>query len=289
MNKKGLTSFFMTLGFIQLLVSGVILYIVPPGRVAQWVDWTLFGLTKTQWGNIHTLSGFMLLIAGGFHLYFNWRPLKHYLYSRVKKRVNLKKELAISLAITVIMVFSSITELPPFSYVFDFGAHVKDSWVVEEKYEAPFGHAELLSFDSFTNKLKINKEKALAELKANGIQVVNGKDSLAKIAKSNQISPMGVYLHIRKFEPAKEEVASEMLTAEKVEDLLSGTGLGRRNLNWLLAKFKIDPEKAAKRLKKSNIQATNDETFHDIAGRSECGPLDIAKVVLVKGHALNPL
>lgn len=286
MNKKGLTSFFMTLGFIQLLLSGVILYIVPPGRVAQWVDWTLFGLTKIQWGNIHTLSGFMLLIAGVFHLYFNWKPLKHYLYSRVKQRVNLKKELVISLGITAIMVFSSIVELPPFSYIFDFSEYAKDSWVVEEKYEAPFGHAELLAFDSFVSKLKIDKEKALLELKTNGIQVANGKDSLAKIAKSNQTSPMQVYLHIRKFESVKEEVLSAELTAEKVEDLLSGRGLGRKNLSWLLAKFDIASEKAASRLKKSNIQATNDESFHDIADRYKSSPMDIVKIVLVKGHAL---
>jgi hypothetical protein len=286
MNNKGLTSFFMTLGFLLLVITGIILYIVPAGRVANWVNWTLFGLTKTQWGNIHILSGFMLLIAGIFHIYFNWKPLKHYFYSKVQKGINLKKEMVVSLGISIVLVVAAIGDLPPFSYVFDFGDFAKEAWVVAEEYEAPLGHAELLAFDSFTSKLKIDKQKALKELAANGIEVSSGKDSLEKIAKANNIAPVEIYQVIRKFEPEKEEVKIEDLTAEKVEELLEGKGIGRRNINWLLAEFKLEPDKAERRLQKSNIQASNDESFHDIADRYESSPMDIVKVLLVKKHVL---
>lgn len=286
MNKKGMTSFFMTLGFLLMLVTGIILYIQPEGRVANWVDWTLFGLTKSQWGSVHILSGFMLLIASFFHLYFNWKPLKHYLYSRAKQGVNLKKEMVISIVATVILVVGAITELPPFSYVLDLGSTLKASWVVEETDEAPLGHAELLSFNSFTEKLKIDKAKALQELESAGIVVQADKDSLEKIAKENNISPLRIYEVIRKFEPKKEEVEVESLTATRVEEILEGKGVGRRDLTWLVAEFKLESGKAERRLEKNKIAFSEGETFHDIADRLKVSPMDIAKVILVKGYTL---
>jgi len=33
-----LTSFFVTFDFLILLVTGVVLYVVPPGRVANWTN-----------------------------------------------------------------------------------------------------------------------------------------------------------------------------------------------------------------------------------------------------------
>ncbi len=286
MNNKGMTSFFMTLGFILLVVTGIMLYIVPAGRVANWVNWTMLGLTKTQWGNIHILAGFMLIIAGFFHIYFNWKPLKHYFYSKVENGINLKKEMVVSSAISIMLVIAAIGDYPPFSYVFDFGDFAKEAWVVEEKYEAPMGHAELLAFDSFISKLKIDKDKALKELNANGIIVAAGKDSLEKIAKANNIAPVDIYMVIRKYEPAREEVNLEELTPEKVEDLLEGKRIGKRNINWILAEFKLTPEKASRRLKKNNIQATHNESFHDIADRYDASPMDVAKVLLVKQYTL---
>lgn len=286
MNNKGMTSFFMTLGFILLVVTGLMLYIVPAGRVANWVNWTLLGLTKTQWGNIHILAGFMLMIAGFFHIYFNWKPLKHYFYSKVQQGINLKKEMAISAVISIVLVVAAIGDYPPFSYVFDFGDFAKEAWVIEEKYEAPLGHAELLAFDSFISKLKIDKDKALNELETNGIKVAAGKDSLEKIAKANNIAPVDIYMAIRKFEPAKEEVNVDELTPAKVEDLLAGKGIGRRNISWLLTEFKLEPEKASRRLKKNNIRATNNESFHDIADRYNASPMDVVKVLLVKQYVL---
>lgn len=286
MNNKGLTSFFMTFGFILLLVTGLILYVVPAGRVANWVDWTLLGLTKTQWGNIHILAGFMMIIAGIFHIYFNWKPLKHYIYSRAKQKFNLKKEMVLSILVTVVMTVAAIGDYPPFSYVFDIGETASESWVIEEKYEAPLGHAELLSFNSFVSKLKIDKEKALAELEKNNVTVKDAKDSLETIAKANNISPMEIYQIIRKFEPAEEEVEVAALTIEKVEDMLEGKGVGRKNIAWLVEKYELDPAITLARLNNNKISATNDETFHDIADRYEVSPLDIIKVILVENHTL---
>jgi len=286
MHSRGLTTFFMTLGFILLLVTGIMLYIVPAGRVAYWVDWTFLGLDKTQWGNIHVLAGFLLLIAGFFHVYFNWRPLKARIYSKVRQRFNLKKEMVIAIVGSVILVWAAIADLPPFHYIFELSDHVKESWVTDERYAAPFGHAELLALSSFAKKQKINLHDAKTELEKNGIKIMSVKDSLGKIAKENNRSPMALYQLIQKLEPQKAAVDVTSMSAEEVEEQLTGTGLGRKNIRWALAEFKLEAGKAKRRLKKSQIDADFEESFHDIADRYGVSPMDIIKVILVKGYTL---
>ena len=61
-------------GFIEIVTS-VVLYIMPAGRVAYWADYQLFGLSKTEWGDIHITVGTLLLIVASIHVYLNWRPI----------------------------------------------------------------------------------------------------------------------------------------------------------------------------------------------------------------------
>ena len=51
---KPFTSFFILLSFVVLLLSGVVLYVAPPGRIANWTQWQ-FGLDKEQWQALHTV------------------------------------------------------------------------------------------------------------------------------------------------------------------------------------------------------------------------------------------
>jgi len=39
----------VTISLIVDTLSGVILYIAPPGRVEKWIQWKVWGLTKNQW------------------------------------------------------------------------------------------------------------------------------------------------------------------------------------------------------------------------------------------------
>jgi len=72
---RGLTSLFTTAGFFVMSVTGIAAYIVPQGRIAYWTDWHFLGLSKVQWGNIHIISSLLFIVAGSFHIWFNWKPL----------------------------------------------------------------------------------------------------------------------------------------------------------------------------------------------------------------------
>jgi len=68
-----------------MVLTSIVLFIVPQGRVAYWADWRLWGLTKTDWGNIHINLGLLFLIALFVHIYYNWKPLISYLKNKAKQ------------------------------------------------------------------------------------------------------------------------------------------------------------------------------------------------------------
>jgi len=67
-NFRSFTAFILTWTFLTLVVSGAVLYIAPPGRIANWTRWQLIILTKEQWQAVHTLTAVAFLVGGLFHL-----------------------------------------------------------------------------------------------------------------------------------------------------------------------------------------------------------------------------
>lgn len=127
-NWRGLATFLLILGMLVEIISGVILYITPPGRFANWNNWTLWGLNKGEWVAIHTIFGYLLLLIIIMHLYFNWRVIVHFFWSKLQSSFNLKREFAISAIITIFIFVGTLLYLPPFSTIMNLGIEAKLSW-----------------------------------------------------------------------------------------------------------------------------------------------------------------
>ena len=125
---RGLATFMLVLGILVEIVSGIVLYITPLGRFANWNNWMLWGLDKHEWAAIHTIFGYLLLIIIGLHLYFNWRVVAHFFWSKLHSSFNLKREFIVALAITVFVFAGTLWNIPPFSSVMDWGRDAKLSW-----------------------------------------------------------------------------------------------------------------------------------------------------------------
>jgi hypothetical protein len=277
-----LTSLASLVSFILLCLTGIILYVEPHGRVAYWTKWSFLNLEKDQWGNIHIFSGLLFLVAGGFHIYFNWKPLIKYLSGKIENTLRYKLELGISCLIFLWIVVSGIWSLPPLSYVSDLGESIKNSWVTSPDLEPPFGHAELVSLGTFCKKQRIPLDQAMAELRKAGFEVNNPKDTLEEIAASKKTSGMGVYAVIKKLESKPEPMKpGSAWTPEKIEETFAGTGLGRKTFGQMIQELAIDPEKAYKRLTKNNITAKDDDKFKAVADQHETTPIKILTIMLV--------
>ena len=278
---RALTSLMIMVGFVVSGLSGLILYFEPQGRVAYWIHWRFWGLEKSQWDDIHILSSVLFLVAGGFHIFFNWKPLINYLTKKAAAALRYKRELAASLLVGLWLVVSGIWSLPPLSYLTDFSGFLKSAWVTSPEYEPPFGHAELLSLGVFCQRMRIPLQPALDLLQKQGIKVLGPGQSLEDMARKNRVTPLDIYIHIKKLEPKAPPVqAGARYTRPQVEAMFAGSGLGRKKFKFLIEELKLDPALARQRLTAHGLSITDEQSVKDVAQAAGKNPLEVVMIML---------
>ncbi len=309
---KGFASLLTTFSFIVMSLSGFLLFIVPQGRIAEWTDWRMLGLAKSQWGDIHITTSLMFLIAGAYHILLNWRTLVNYFTAKREKGLMMQRELAISGVVTVFCIAGAVYQVPPLSYVLTLNNSIKQAWIVDKDHEPPIGHAELLTMPSFTRKMQMDPNQVAAVLKSKGITFTD-TESLAVIAKNHGTSPVKLYMLIKPLEggaagavtaaatPAEMTKASlqtatsapsattaaaasarpPVYTAELVDEKFEGRGMGRKTLAMLADETGVDLARAKKKLAARNVSMKDDETLKDAAAKAGTAPMEILKIILV--------
>jgi len=110
MKIRRVVSLTSALSFVVTVVTSVVLYIVPQGRIAYWANWRLWGLTKEQWGGIHINVGILFIIGLGFHIYYNWKPMMTYLKNNARNLKIFTKEFNLALVITLVFIINQIVD-----------------------------------------------------------------------------------------------------------------------------------------------------------------------------------
>ncbi len=127
-NWRSLMSFYLLFAAIALLISGVALFVAPPGRFAHSAGWRILGFDKEQWEAIHSLIGYVGTLFAVFHLILNWKVLRSYLRDRARHTYRLKPEFIVALLLTVVVWIGSAYHISPFGTVMDWGENIKESW-----------------------------------------------------------------------------------------------------------------------------------------------------------------
>ncbi|NMB82385.1 MAG: DUF4405 domain-containing protein [Ignavibacteria bacterium] len=266
-NWRGFTSLYITLSFIIMAISGIILYFAPPGRIANWSYWRFLGLLKSQWQAIHTIFTFLFIIATGFHLFFNWKPFIAYLKTKFESNVKLRKELLVSALFVVIIFVMTIYDFVPFKNVMDLGENLKDSWSTE-KMEPPIPHAEDQTITEFAKTINMPVEELKNSLTAKGLNIPDENTTIKEIAKLNNISPSEIYNNVKRGNQQVNQPVGE------------GRGYGRKTLSEICAQNNISIEAAIANLKAHGIEAEENEKLKDIAKRYNLLPIDVANKAL---------
>jgi len=197
MNIRKITSLTALISFLLIFLTSIILYIVPQGRVAYWSDWHLWGLSKTQWGNIHINLGFLFILSILLHIYYNWNPILNYMKDKQKNLKIFTKNFNVALILTLIVVIGTLFMIPPFSSILDLSDKIKNDAAV--KYgEPPFGHAEEAPFNSLVKKMGLDFKKSVAKLEKAGIKIDAPDQIFLEIAKKYDYTPKEVYDIIKK-------------------------------------------------------------------------------------------
>jgi membrane protease YdiL (CAAX protease family) len=192
MRMRRITSLFLLLASAIMLISCFMLYIVPHGRIAYWSGWRLWGLSKNQWGDLHTNLGIFILLAGLLHIYYNWQGLVNYLRNRSKRVVLFTNDFSVAMALTVLIGVLTFLQLPPVSWIQDLNQYVKDRGTATYG-EPPFGHAELSSLAKFTNRMGLDLTISIERLQEAGYGVAGPGQTLQELAEENKTTPQALY------------------------------------------------------------------------------------------------
>lgn len=189
-----LTSF---ITFVCLLITSIVLFIVPQGRIAYWANWKIFYLTKEQWTAVHINLGILFIISICFHIYFNWKAILLYLKNKARELKVFTREFNISLVIVLVFIFGTIADIPFFSTVIDLNDKIKDKAVLTYG-EPPYGHAELSTLETFSKRMGFDLNQGIILLRNSGYEIKSGTATLKDIAEFNKTSPQNIYLALKK-------------------------------------------------------------------------------------------
>jgi len=192
MNLKKITSLVVLWSFLVMSYTGVILFITPQGRVANWANWEFLGLNKEQYGEIHSSFMLIFVIAAILHIFYNFKPVLNYLSNEARKIVIFTKEMVVATMLSAFFLVGTIYQFAPFSTFLSLGQIAEDYWA-KICGEPPYGHAELSSLKSFMKKAGLNEKSSLESLKKEGIVFEGTDEKLIDIAKKNNKSPNDIY------------------------------------------------------------------------------------------------
>jgi len=264
-NWRAFTSLYITLSFIIMIVSGIILYIAPPGRIAKWTSIPILGFEKDQWQALHTIFTFLFIIANVFHLYFNWKPFLSYLSNKRKQALRLRKEL-LSTIVFVIGIFCFILlDIQPFKMVMDFGESIKNEWSVDS-FEPPVLHAEEMTISELAKTIKEDPQLFISRLKQHGISA-NLNSVVKELAQNHDISPKMVF--------------KKMQVEGKSNTTHGGVkrGYGRMSIAQICSAKNISLEYALKKLKNEGIEASSESTLRELAQIYNISPIEFVKII----------
>jgi hypothetical protein len=201
---KGFTSLLLSAALLILGFSGVILYVTPRGRVANWTGWTMFGLSKQSWQAVHINFALLFLIVAGLHLYLNWPVFWAYIKKKGSLAINLKFESLMALLLAGVVLVGTIVRIQPFSTVVDCNYQVKDYWE-HWASEAPSPHAEELSLSRFADNQGLSASDLMKALQENGIVAADASATIEQVAEANNLTPADVYAAIKKRFPEADQ------------------------------------------------------------------------------------
>ncbi|PLX66225.1 MAG: hypothetical protein C0603_12520 [Denitrovibrio sp.] len=285
MNKNVLrkaVSMTSTFSFLYLAFTGIIMYIVPPGRIAYWADWRIFGLNKEMFTETHTTISMLFLVCMVLHIWLNWKPIMNYMSNRSGKFVLFTKETLFGFVLSVIFIVGTLMMVPPFGNIVN---AIND---YKEDYEytlgnPPYSHAELTNLTAFIARMNFDTELAKVALDKANIKY-DMMDTLKTISRNNNKRPADIFeilksSKIKKSTPVKEVTAtSDGIDMSKYESMM-GTGMGKKSVERIAESLNISVDTAIERLKKHGIEATAKDKLKDVGGVAGIVPMDVYIII----------
>jgi len=294
------------LSFIGMAFTGVILFVVPPGRIANWSGWTLLGLTKHQWIGLHDWFSIIFVVASVFHVYLNWNLFVSYFKNKARKAFALRIEWTLALVICGVVFFGTLGNITPFSSLLVWNENIKHSWDNPQQ-RAPIPHAELLTLTELAEQVRdVKLETMLTNLKVRGIEVESANVVLGELAESYNMTPARLYnIALGQTEPGRGyggagqggrrgqggrgaggRGSGRSQSADTQADVGAehrqggpGRGFGQMTLKEYCGQMGLDVNTAVQKLQDAGFRAVPDMTIRGIAETAGVHPSQIRNLL----------
>lgn len=266
-NLRSFTSFSLVISTIIMSWSGFILYVAPPGRIANWGTWKLMLFTKTEWQALHTIFSYLFFILVIIHLFFvNWKTFLTYFKSKVKAGLNRKWELGAATLVSAVIFIGTLRSWTPFGPVMTFGEEVKEGW--SNKFESPpVLHMETYTLEQLSPLFDtIAVEDIKLTLTESKLVIGEGDTTLRQIAEQNHKTPSEIYNILA----AKY---NKPVTGAKQGE--SQQGFGKYTLQMVAEQSGKRLEDLVSILKEKGIEANGETTLRAIADKLGITPRDV--------------
>jgi hypothetical protein len=250
------------LSFVAMSITGIVLFVMPPGRIAYWTGWKMLALTKDQWDGLHIWFSLIFMVAAVLHLYLNWRSFLNYFRHKVRKAFALRSEWAMALLLCGVVGGGTLARLGPFSSLLTWNQAVKRSWETPAG-QAPIPHAELMTLHELAQKTeRLEIASMTGNLQAAGIEVPSPDVVLGDLAKSAGTTPRQLYA-IATGQSGTPRIGGGR--GAKRQGQSGGYGIGRLTLRQYCQQQNVDLEKAVQTLRDRGFRPAPDLTLRDIA------------------------
>lgn len=257
---------------MAVFVTGIVLFITPPGRIANWTNWTFWNLTKHQWINLHICFTLVFVLVCVAHLWLNFKPFMNYFSRKVAAVRKMRWEPVFALVLCVIIFAGALKPFAPFNILLDLNQHLKFSWDSSAE-TPPIPNAELLTVAELADQTDLDIKTVLANLKAGQIEA-SRDDLFGVVAEKNSLTSNELYT-----------IATGMQSSAGSGRHHSGGGrvgqggFGQRTLKEACQTYGINESDAIDGFEKDGIKASSGKTIREIADENAVHPSQIRQIL----------
>lgn len=251
------------LSFVGMSVTGFVLFVTPPGRIAHWTGWKMLALTKDQWGALHIWFSVIFMVAAVLHLCLNWRCFLSYFRSKAHQVFALRREWLVALLLCVIVGWGTLAHVEPFSSLLRWNEAARRHWETPAS-QAPLPHAELMTLSELAERTgHLEAETMMENLQAAGIDVNTPEAVVGDLAEEAGMTPRRLYT-----------IATGQRDRQQTgrgrggfggRNMPGGYGIGRLTLRQYCQQQDIVLEQALQKLRGQGFHAEADMTLREIA------------------------
>ena len=197
---RATVSFTLVFAFLLMAVSGIVLYLAPKCRDARLLDWQYLRWDRQEWVDVHITSCVLFLVLGGMHVFYNWRVLRGYLYSKARRDMNHWKELLVAMALTGVVLVGTLRGWPPMNRLLLW----RQEW--KHRYSAPGprflrGRVEEAPLADLAWQIGVSPDELFESLRKEGYNVDDAERPLGALAADNSVSSVELFASLVKHHP----------------------------------------------------------------------------------------